>query len=87
MKEGEDGIERSMSAVVVSRYDKGVSEAASRTEGVGVGGHVQRRARWRTGRCCSCRLLGSGGRTIVGGRLEECRSRGRRSGCSSGELN
>ena len=28
------------SAVVVSRYGKDVSEAASRTEGVGVGGHV-----------------------------------------------
>ena len=51
------------SAVVASLYGKGVSEAVSRTKGVGVGGHVRRRTRGGTGpgRCRSCGLVGSGG--------------------------
>ena len=48
-----------MIAVVVSRYGKGMSEAASRTKGVGVGGHVQRRVRGGTERCRSRGLVSS----------------------------
>ena len=83
------GIGRSTSAVVVSRCDEGVREAAiRRTKGIGAGAHVQRRAKGRTGRFHGyCRRVSSGGGTIVGGGLEECRSRSRRSGCGDGELN
>ena len=87
--DGRGGIGRSTGAVVVSRCGKGVREAAvRRTEGAGAGGHVQRRGKGRTGRCRDCcRRVSSDGGTIVGGRLEECRSRSRRSGCGGGELN
>ena len=49
--DGRGGIDCPMNAVVVSRYGEGVSVAIRRTEGVGAGGHVQRRSSRRMRRC------------------------------------